>query len=76
MAEKAKGGRGLAFLALLISITALVLATMAYQRTGADLKLRERVESLQHALEDARRETANALDQLEKLVRGSQEKQR
>jgi len=49
---------------------------MAYQRTGADLKLRERVESLQQALEDARQETANALGQLEKLVRGSQDKQR
>ncbi len=76
MAEKAKGGRGLALLALLISITALVLATMAYQRTGADLRLRERVESLQQALEDSRQETANALGQLEKLVRGSQDKQR
>ncbi|MGH7380907.1 MAG: hypothetical protein ACREKR_01565 [Candidatus Methylomirabilales bacterium] len=76
MAEKAKGGRGLAFLALLISITALVLATMAYQRTGAELKLQERVESLQQGLEDARQETANALGQLEKLVRGSQEKRR
>ena len=76
MAEKAKGGRGLAFLALLISIAALVLATMAYQRTGAELKLQERVESLQRGLEDARQETANALGQLEKLVRGSQEKRR
>lgn len=76
MAEKAKGGRGLAFLALLISIAALVIAIMAYQRTGADPKLRERVESLQQALESARQETANALAQLEKLVRGSQERQR
>ncbi|HET7853378.1 MAG TPA: hypothetical protein VFM04_02830 [Candidatus Methylomirabilis sp.] len=76
MAEKVKGGRGLAFLALLISIAALVLATMAYQRTGAELKLQERVESLQQGLEDARQETANALGQLEKLVRGSQEKRR
>lgn len=68
-------GRGTAFLALLISIAALVIAMMAYQRTGADLKLRERVESLQHALDNVRRETANALDQLEELVRGSQEKE-
>ncbi len=68
-------GRGTAFLALLVSIAALVIAIMAYQRTGADLKLRERVESLQHALDNVRRETANALDQLEELVRGSQEKE-
>ena len=69
-------GRGTAFLALLISIAALVIAMMAYQRTGADLKLRERVESLQHALDNVRQETANALDQLEELVRGSREKER
>lgn len=64
----------MAFLALLISIAALVVAMMAYQRTGADIKLRERVETLQGALDDARQETANALDRLEELVRGSKEK--
>ena len=67
-------GRGLAFLALLISIAALIIAILAYQRTGTDLKLRERVESLQQALDNARQETANALDRLEELVRGSREK--
>jgi cell division protein ZapA (FtsZ GTPase activity inhibitor) len=76
MAERMKGGRGLALLALLVSIAALVIAVMAYQRTGADLKLRERVESLQQALDNARRETANALSRLEELVRGSEEKRR
>lgn len=75
MADR-RQGRGLAFLALLISIAALVVAIMAYQRTGTDLKLRERVESLQQALDSARQETANALDQLEELVRGSQENKR
>jgi hypothetical protein len=69
-------GRGLVFLALLISIAALVIAIMAYQQTGADLSLRERVESLQHAVDDARRETANALGRLEEMVRGSREKER
>ena len=69
-------GRGLAFLALLISIAALAIAIMAYQRTGADLKLRERVESLQQALDNARQETADALGRLEKLVRGAEEKDR
>ena len=67
-------GRGLAFLALLISIAALIIAILAYQRTGTDLKLRDRVESLQQALDNARQETANALDRLEELVRGSREK--
>jgi len=76
MAERGKGGGGLALLALLISVGALVIAMMAYQRTGADLKLRERVETLQQALDSARRETADALDRLEKLLRGAQERER
>ncbi len=75
MAEK-KRGRGIAFLALLISIAALVIAVIAYQRTGAELKLRDRVESLQQALENARKETADTLDQLEEMIRGSGKKDR
>ncbi|MFQ5990607.1 MAG: hypothetical protein ACE5K9_11900 [Candidatus Methylomirabilales bacterium] len=74
MAERK--GRGIAFLALFISIAALVIAVMAYQRTGAELKLRDRVESLQQALETARKETANALDQLEEMIRGSEKRER
>ncbi|MFQ5801359.1 MAG: hypothetical protein ACE5JQ_00510 [Candidatus Methylomirabilales bacterium] len=69
MAEKAKGGRGLAFLALLISIVALVIAVMAFQRTGADLQLQQSIESL-------RKETANMLDRVEQVLRGSKEEQR
>jgi len=76
MAEKGKGGRGLSLLALVIALAALVISFMAFQRTGADLQLRQRIESLQQALETARQETANALDRLEKLLRGSQEKKR
>jgi predicted nucleic acid-binding protein len=66
----------LAVLALLVSIAAIVIALMAYERTGADLKLRQQVESLQQALDGARQETANALDRLEKRLRGTQERQR
>jgi hypothetical protein len=76
MAEKGRGGRGLALLALLVALAALVISLMAYQRTGADLQLRQRIESLQQGLETARQETAKALDRLEKLLRGSQEKKR
>lgn len=76
MAEKGKGGRGLALLALVIALAALVISLVAYQRTGADLQLRQRMESLQQALETARQETANALDRLEKLLRGSGEQKR
>lgn len=66
----------MAVLALLVSITAIVIALMAYERTGADVKLRQQVESLQQALDGARQETANALDRLEKRLRGTQERQR
>lgn len=76
MADRPKGGRGLAVLALLVSIAAIVIALMAYERTGADLKLRQQVDSLQQALDGARQETANALDRLEKRLRGTQERQR
>lgn len=76
MADRQKGGRGLAVLALLVSIAAVVIALMAYERTGADVKLRAQVESLQQALDGARQETANALDRLEKRLRGPQERQR
>ncbi len=70
MDDNVKGGRGIAFLALFISIIALVIAIMAYQRTGAG------IESLEQALQGARDETANALDQLEGLIRGSQPQRR
>ncbi|MFQ5657471.1 MAG: hypothetical protein ACE5G5_08030 [Candidatus Methylomirabilales bacterium] len=70
MAENARGGRGLAFLALFISITALVIAILAYQRTGAGMR------ELQEALNSARQETANAVGRLEELVRGTQQGRR
>ena len=76
MADRQKGGRGLAVLALLVSIAAIVIALMAYERTGADVNLRQQVDSLQQALDGARQETANALDRLEKRLRGTQERQR
>ena len=72
MSEKGGRGRGIAFLALLISIAALVIAVMAFKRTGGDLNLRKRVESLQQALESARQDTANAIERLEELVRGKE----
>lgn len=66
--------RVLTFFALIISIAALVMAVMAYQRAGGDLMIRQRVESLHQVVQSARQETANALDRLEKLVRGYREK--
>lgn len=67
---------------LLIAVVALIIAILAYQRTGgtADLKrqidsatssvdLKKQVESLTVMTETLREKTADALDRLEKMVR-------
>ncbi|MFQ5853747.1 MAG: hypothetical protein ACE5JU_24575 [Candidatus Binatia bacterium] len=57
--------RALTFVALLMSMAALGVAVLAYQRVGGDLKTRGR-----EVVQSARQETANALDRLEQFVRG------
>jgi predicted ATP-grasp superfamily ATP-dependent carboligase len=67
---------------LLIAVVALIIAILAYQRTGgtADLKrqidsaassvdLTKKVESLTIMTDALREKTADALDRLEKMVR-------
>jgi len=67
---------------LLIAVVALIIAILAYQRTGgtADLKhqidsatssvdLTKKVESLTVMTDALREKTADALDRLEKMVR-------
>jgi cell division protein FtsL len=67
---------------LLIAVVALIIAILAYQRTGgtADLKrqidsatsgidLKKQVESLTVMTDALREKTADALDRLEKMVR-------
>jgi hypothetical protein len=67
---------------LLIAVVALIIAILAYQRTGgtADLKrqidsaassvdLTKKVESLTIMTDALREKTADALDRLEKIVR-------
>ena len=67
---------------LLIAVVALIIAILAYQRTGgtADLKrqmesstssseLRKQVDSLAAMTDALREKTADALDRLEKVVR-------
>lgn len=60
--------RAMTFFALLISLAALLIAVMAYQRAGGDLKLQQMMQS-------TRQETANALDRIEKFVRGYRKNQ-
>ena len=65
--------RVLTFFALLMSTAALVIAIMAYQQAGGDIQVQ--IEKLQQIVQSSRQETANALDRIEKFVRGYQESQ-
>jgi hypothetical protein len=64
-----RGGRGLAFLALLISLIALGVSIQAYRLAGGNQALKEQVQALQSAVDTARKETADALARVEQAVR-------
>ena len=61
---------------LLVAIVALVVAIMAFQRTGGINDLRRQMEDLstksEHAAKSARDITADALGRLETFIRGQQ----
>ncbi|MCA9499494.1 MAG: hypothetical protein MRJ67_16950 [Nitrospirales bacterium] len=62
---------------LLIAILALVIAILAFQRTGGGMRdLRRQIEELteksEHATKGARDMTADALSRLETFIRGQQ----
>ncbi len=63
-------------LTLLIAIVALVIAILAFQRTGGIHDLRRQMEDLteksEHATKGARDMTADALSRLETFIRGQQ----
>ena len=65
--------RALMFITLLMSTAALVISLLAYQRAGGDI--RAQIGKLQQIVQSSRQETANALDRIEKFVRGYQESQ-
>lgn len=67
--------RALAFLAFLLSIAALVIAVMAYQRAGGELKIWGQIDNPHQVIEGIRQGTANTLDRLENFVRGDQQHQ-
>ena len=67
---------------LLIAVAALIIAILAYQRTGgtadfrrhlesttSSLDLKKQVESLAAMTDSLREKTADALDRLEKVIR-------
>lgn len=63
-------------LTLLIAIVALVIAILAFERTGGIHVLRRQMEDLSektdHATKGAREMTADALSRLETVIRGQQ----
>ena len=65
----------MAELSLIISIIALVLAYLAYARSGGSIKqMKLKVEELGASTETLRTKMADILDNLEKKVRGDEKK--
>ncbi len=64
-----RGGRGIALLALVISLIVLGVSIQAYREAGGSLEMKAQVQVLQGAVETVRKETADALARLEQAVR-------
>ncbi len=61
----------LSFLALIISIVALVFSYLAYTKSGGNAEeLKAKVEDLGISTEGLRQKTADTLNKVEKMVRG------
>jgi len=62
-------------LALVISIIAVVIAYLAYRKSGGSIEeMKRKVEDLGVTTETLRNRTADILDNLEKKVRGEEKK--
>lgn len=59
-------------LSLLLSIVALVLAILAYARTGGVKDLKDQVAGLGSNIDSVRGRTADALEKVERLIRGGE----
>ena len=59
-----RGASVVAWIALIVAVIALILAWMAYDRTGANLEqqIRTQVEESVNATEDATRDASDAID--------------
>ncbi len=79
---KVKGGFR-STLVLLISIIALIVAVIAYNRTGGDMDIKKQLNELQGTIEKMkgetskgfskfREETSKALDKLSKMIKGKE----
>jgi len=76
MAQETKVVKGgfRATLALIISIIALILAIIAYQSTGKEATLNERIKDLQAKIENMQQETSKKIDKLRNETAGTLEK--
>lgn len=63
-----------ASLALVISIIALILAVIAFERTGGKNDLNIRVQDLQRKMEEVKKETAKRVDSLREETANTLEK--
>ena len=63
-----------ASLALVISIIALILAVIAFERTGGKNDLNIRVQDLQRKMEEIKKETAKRVDSLREETANTLEK--
>jgi len=62
-------------LSLIISIVALILAYLAYTKSGGSVEeMKRKVEDLGVTTENLRRKTADILENLEKKIRGEEKK--
>ena len=57
---------------LIISVVALVIAVIAFQRTGGIKDLRRQVDVLSTKSETVRDRTADVLDRVERFIRGKE----
>jgi len=75
MAQETKVVKGgfRATLALIISIIALILAIIAYQSTGKEATLNERIKDLQAKIENMKQETSKKIDKLRNETAGTLE---
>lgn len=61
---------------LVIAVVALVIAVVAFMRTGGIQDVRRQVEAISSRTETVRGQFADALDRLEHLVRGGERPER
>lgn len=64
----------MSILALVISVIALILAILAYQKAGGTADLKKRVEALTALTDSLREKMADALSKVEKVIRKEEEK--